>query len=64
MAQSLKMQIFAKMPTGETMTLEVENSDTIADVKAKIHGNEGTFHIHQSPLRLASHLHDRPWSLC
>ncbi|XP_047090039.1 polyubiquitin 3-like [Lolium rigidum] len=35
------MQIFAKMPTGETMTLEVENSDTIADVKAKIHGNEG-----------------------
>ncbi|XP_051182158.1 uncharacterized protein [Lolium perenne] len=41
MAQSLKMQIFAKMPTGETMTLEVENSDTIADVKAKIHGNEG-----------------------
>jgi hypothetical protein len=59
MAQPLKMQIFAKMPTGETMTLEVENSDTIADVKAKIHGNEGTFHIHQSPLRLASHLHDR-----
>ncbi|KAK1651393.1 hypothetical protein QYE76_069198 [Lolium multiflorum] len=35
------MQIFVKMPTGETMTLEVENSDTIADVKAKIHGNEG-----------------------
>uniref|UniRef100_A0ACD5X1B3 Uncharacterized protein n=1 Tax=Avena sativa TaxID=4498 RepID=A0ACD5X1B3_AVESA len=41
MAQSLKMQIFAKTPTGETITLEVENSDTVADVKAKIQGKEG-----------------------
>ncbi|KAM0914929.1 hypothetical protein ACQ4PT_011199 [Festuca glaucescens] len=41
MAQPLKMQIFAKMPTGETMTLEVKNSDTIADVKAKIQGKQG-----------------------
>uniref|UniRef100_A0ACD5T6P1 Uncharacterized protein n=1 Tax=Avena sativa TaxID=4498 RepID=A0ACD5T6P1_AVESA len=41
MAQSLKMQIFTKTPTGETMTLEVENSDTVADVKAKIQAKEG-----------------------
>jgi ubiquitin len=39
------MQIFAKTPTGETMTLDVNNSDTIADVKAKIQGKEGTCHI-------------------
>ncbi|KAK1651389.1 hypothetical protein QYE76_069194 [Lolium multiflorum] len=35
------MQIFAKTPTGETMTLEVESSDTIADLRAKIQGMEG-----------------------
>ncbi|XP_051182160.1 uncharacterized protein [Lolium perenne] len=35
------MQIFAKTPTGETITLEVETSDTVADVKAKIQGKEG-----------------------
>ncbi|KAM0914926.1 hypothetical protein ACQ4PT_011196 [Festuca glaucescens] len=34
------MQIFAKTPTGETITLEVENSETIADVKAKIQAKE------------------------
>ena len=36
------MQIFAKSPTGETITLEVDNSDTAADIKAKIQGKEGT----------------------
>uniref|UniRef100_A0ACD5XJP7 Uncharacterized protein n=1 Tax=Avena sativa TaxID=4498 RepID=A0ACD5XJP7_AVESA len=42
MAQSLKMmQIFAKTPTGETITLQVQNSDTVADVKAKIQAKEG-----------------------
>jgi hypothetical protein len=38
----LKMQIFAKTPTGETITLEVQNRDTVASVKAKILGKEGT----------------------
>jgi ubiquitin len=38
----MKMQIFAKTPSGETITLEVEHSDTIASVKAKIQGKEGT----------------------
>ncbi len=30
------MQIFVKTPTGKTITLEVESSDTIANVKSKI----------------------------
>jgi ubiquitin len=30
------MQIFVKTLTGKTITLEVESSDTIANVKAKI----------------------------
>lgn len=36
------MQIFAKTPTGEIMTLEVEGSDSIENVKAKIQEIEGT----------------------
>jgi len=35
------MQIFVKTPTGKTITLEVEASDTIEDVKVKIHDKEG-----------------------
>jgi ubiquitin len=31
------MQIFVKTLTGKTITLEVEPSDTIENVKAKIH---------------------------
>jgi hypothetical protein len=56
------MQIFAKTPTGETISLEVENSDTIASVKSKIQGKEGTFYIHPALLCLASNLRDRPWN--
>ena len=37
------MQIFVKTLTGKTITLEVEASDTIENVKAKIQVNQSFF---------------------